>query len=156
MNILRILERFPTQESCIQYLEMVRWGDQVRCPYCKSDNTAPAHHRHRCYTCKSSFSVTVGTVFHHTHLPLQKWFLAIMLTLNSKKEPTALQLSRHLKVNKNTAWRMSMQIRKAMNQVENRNILQSIVEMDETNIGGKSRKGTHGDEEGGKPGYGTK
>jgi len=158
MNILEVFERFPTQESCIKYLEKVRWGDTVVCPYCKSERTAPAEHRHRCYNCKTSFSVTVGTIFHHTHLPLQKWFLAIMLMLNAKKGISALQLSRDLRVNKNTAWRMNMQIRKAMNQVEHRNILQGIVEMDETYIGGKPRKGTKGEGKDGKhkPGRGTK
>ena len=158
MNILEVFEQFPTQESCTQYLEKVRWGDQVVCPYCKSERTAPAEHRHRCYNCKTSFSVTVGTIFHQTHLPLQKWFLAIMLMLNAKKGISALQLSRDLRVNKNTAWRMNMQIRKAMNQVEHRNILQAIVEMDETYIGGKPRKGTRGDGPDGKhkPGRGTK
>lgn len=158
MNILQIFEQFPTQESCIEYLEKVRWGDKPRCPYCNSENTARAEHRRRCYACKTSFSVTVGTIFHHTHLPLQKWFLAIMLMLNAKKGISALQLSRDLKVNKNTAWRMNMQIRKAMTQIEHRNILQGIVEMDETYIGGKPRKGTHGDDKDGKHkrGRGTK
>ncbi len=68
-----------------------------------------------------------------------------MLMLNAKEGISALQLSRDLKVNKNTAWRMNMQIRKAMNQIEHRTILQGIVEMDETYIGGKPRKGTRGD-----------
>ena len=158
MNILEVFEQFPTQESCIQYLEKVRWHGEICCPYCTSTNTAPAEHRHRCYTCKTSFSVTVGTIFHHTHLPLQKWFLAIMLMLNAKKGISALQLSRDLRVNKNTAWRMNMQIRKAMTQIEQRPILQGIVEMDETYIGGKPRKGTRGDGKDGKhkPGRGTK
>ena len=158
MNILEVFEQFPTQESCIQYLEKVRWHGEIRCPYCNSTNTAKAEHRHRCYTCKTSFSVTVGTIFHHTHLPLQKWFLAIMLMLNAKKGISALQLSRDLRVNKNTAWRMNMQIRKAMTQIEQRPILQGIVEMDETYIGGKPRKGTRGEGKDGKhkPGRGTK
>ena len=89
--------------------------------------------------------MTVGTIFHHTHLPLQKWFLAITLMLNAKKGLSALQLSRDLEVNKNTAWRITMQIRKAMMQAEHRDLLTGIVEMDETYIGGKPRKGTKGD-----------
>ena len=91
-------------------------------------------------------------------MPLQKWFLAIMLMLNAKKGLSALQLSRDLDVNKNTAWRISMQVRKAMSQTEQRNLLTGIVEMDETYIGGKPRKGTKGDGTGGKhkPGRGTK
>ncbi len=152
MNIVQISEQFPTQQDCIAHLERARWGTIPRCPYCTSDRTARLQHRHRCYACKTSFSVTVGTIFHHTHMPLQKWFLAVMLTLNAKKRLSALQLSRDLKVNKNTAWRISMQIRKAMTQTEHRHLLTGIVEMDETCVGGKPRKGGPPS----KPGRGTK
>ena len=145
MDILEIFERFPTQKDCITHLEQARWRGEPICPYCGSLHTAPSQHRHRCYDCKTSFSVTVGTIFHHTHMPLQKWFLAVMLMLNAKKGLSALQLSRDLKVNKNTAWRISMQIRKAMKQAGQRSLLTGIVEMDQTYIGGKPRKGTTGD-----------
>ena len=158
MNIIQVFERFPTQQDCIAHLEAARWAGEPSCPYCGSLNTIPNQHRHYCYGCKTSFSVTVGTIFHRTHMPLQKWFLAIMLMLNAKKGLSALQLSRDLDVNKNTAWRVSMQIRKAMSQAEQRNLLTGIVEMDETYIGGKPRKGTKGGGKDGKhkPGRGTK
>lgn len=161
MNIIQVYERFPDQESCLAHLEAARWGGEPSCPYCESTNTAPSsdrRRRHRCYECKTSFSVTVGTIFHHTHLPLQKWFLAITLMLNAKKGLSALQLSRDLEVNKNTAWRITMQIRKAMSQAEQRNLLTGIVEMDEAYVGGKPRRGTKGDGEDGKHkrGRGTK
>lgn len=158
MNIIQIFEQFPTQQDCVKYLEKARWGDKPVCPYCGSTNTAVKQHRHRCYGCKTTFSVTVGTIFHHTHMPLQKWFLAIMLILNAKKSLSALQLSRDLKINKNTAWRISMQIRKAMTQKEQRQLLTGIVEMDETYVGGKPRKGKKYDDPEDKPkrGRGTK
>ena len=140
MNIIEIISRFENQSECIRYLEQVRWGDTPTCPYCKSTHTTRNQHRHYCYNCKTSFSVTVGTIFHHTHLPLQKWLLAVSLVLNAKKGLSALQLSRDLQVNKNTAWRIGMQIRKAMTQREHRELLTGIVEMDETYIGGKPRK----------------
>ena len=91
-------------------------------------------------------------------MPLQKWFLAVMLMLNAKKGLSALQLSRDLKVNKNTAWRISMQIRKAMKQTGQRSLLTGIVEMDETYIGGRPRKGTRGNGPAGRHprGRGTK
>ena len=104
MNIIQIFERFPTQQDCTAHLEQARWHGEPACPYCGSLNTTRNQHRHRCYDCKTSFSVTVGTIFHHTHMPLQKWFLAIMLMLNARKGLSALQLSRDLDVNKNTAW----------------------------------------------------
>jgi len=158
MNIVEIFKSFPTEESCLQHLEKARWGDgPAVCPYCTSRNTARSEHRWRCYDCKTGFSVTVGTIFHHTHMPLQKWFLAVMLILNARKGLSAMQLSRDLKVNKNTAWRIAMQIRKAMAQREQRELLTGIVEMDETYIGGKPRKGTKGENPDGshKRGRGT-
>ncbi len=154
MDIVTVFERFPTQKSCIEHLGQSRWSGAPRCPYCTSDNCAPLQHRHRCYTCKTSFSVTVGTIFHHTHLPLQKWFLAIGLMLNARKSLSALQLSRDLHVNKNTAWRIAMQIRKAMTQAEHRNLLMGLVEMDEVYIGGQPRRGSGGEPP--KRGRGTK
>lgn len=146
MNIIQISEKFPTQKHCIKYLEEARWKGKSECPYCKSLNTKAykSELRHYCNNCKTSFSVTVGTIFHRTHLPLQKWFLAISLILNAKKGLSALQLSRDIEVNKNTAWRISMQIRRAMRQQAGRDLLTGIVEMDETYIGGKPRKGRGG------------
>lgn len=141
MNIIQIFEKFPTQEACKEHLEKARWGNTPKCPYCQSERTTRNADRHYCYNCKTSFSVTVGTIFHRTHLPLQKWFLAIALMLNAKKGISALQLSRDIEVNKNTAWRINMQIRKAMTQRGQRELLTGIIEMDETWIGGKPRKG---------------
>ena len=158
MDIIQVFDLFPTQESCKEYLEKMRWGDEPVCPYCGSTHTVKNQNRHHCYDCKTGFSVTVGTIFHHTHLPIQKWFLAISLMLNARKGLSALQLSRDLKVNKNTAWRIAMQIRKAMTQKGQRELLTGIVEMDETYVGGKPRKGTRGDGDDGKhkTGRGTK
>ena len=152
MNIVRIFEKFPTQEELHCPPGESPVGRRAQMRLLRLDSTpSPTGQRHACLNCKVSFSVTVGTIFHHTHLPLQKWFLAIMLMLNAKKGISALQLSRDIGVNKNTAWRINMQIRKAMSQAEHRDLLQGIVEMDETYIGGKPRKGTKGDGEDGKP-----
>lgn len=140
MNIVEIYEKFPTEEDCIEHIERVRWHGKPVCPYCTSDRTTPNENRHHCNSCNTSFSVTVDTIFHRTHLPLQKWFLAISLVLNAKKGISARQFSRDLKVNKNTAWYMGMRIRNAM--FEQGELLRAICEMDEPYIGGKPRKGT--------------
>lgn len=142
MNIIQIYERFPNHKDCIAYLENIRWSGKPTCPYCKSTNATPVpgELRHHCNNCNTSFSVTVGTIFHHTHLPIQKWFLAITLILNAKKGISARQLSRDIEVNKNTAWRMSMRIRDVMNERWQRELLTGIVEADETYVGGKPRK----------------
>ena len=153
MNLPEIFRRFPTHESCILHLEAVRWEGKPRCPYCKSDRCTPVlkEHRYHCNSCNTSFSVTVQTIFHNTKLDLQKWFLAVTLILNAKKGISARQLARDLEVHRNTAWYMGMRIRKAM--LQQRDLLQGVVEMDECYVGGKPRKGSGGEN---KRGRGTK
>lgn len=142
MNIIQLFKNFPTQNDCIQHIEQVRWSGNPICPYCESDkySVLPKEHRYHCNKCNTSYSVTVGTIFHNTKLPLQKWFLAISIILNAKKGIASRQLARDIEVTKDTAWRMQMQIRKAMGQYKE--LLHGIVEMDETYIGGKPRPGT--------------
>jgi transposase-like protein len=154
MNIVEIYEKFPSNKDCLDYLEQVRWKGKPVCPYCQSPKVTPLpkENRHHCNTCNTSFSVTVRTIFHKTKLPLQKWFLAICLILNAKKGISARQLARDIKVNKDTAWYMGMRIRRAM--IEQRDLMMGIVEMDETYIGGKPRKGNGGGHN--KRGRGTK
>ena len=146
MNIVRIYELFPTEADCVAHLEAVRWKGTPVCPYCGSPSTSPMpkEGRHHCNACNTTFSVTVGTIFHHTHLPLQKWLLAVSLVLNAKKGLSARQLARDLEVNKNTGWRMGMQIRNAMAESGQRELLSGVIEMDETYVGGKPRKGNTG------------
>lgn len=140
MNIIDIYKMFPIQDSCIEYLEILRWNKKPTCPYCKSKNSTPMPNekRHHCNNCNTSYSVTVGTIFHKTKLDLQKWFLAITLILNAKKGMSSRQLARDLNVNKNTAWYMGMRIRRAM--IEQRELMNGFIEIDETYIGGKPRK----------------
>ncbi len=158
MNIVKVYEQFPANNDCIAHIEKVRWGNTPKCPYCKSGNSTPMpkEKRYHCNNCNTSYKVTVGTIFHHTHLPLQKWFLAITLIINAKKGIAARQLGRDLNVNKDTAWRMAMKIRQAMAQHKQRRLLTGIVEADETYIGGKPRKGNNTKDGSNKRGRGTK
>lgn len=138
MNIPQLYKQFPTQVDCIKHLEQVRWNGEPTCPYCNSKNQSPLpkENRYHCNNCNTSFSVTVGTIFHKTRLDLQKWFLAVSLVLNAKKGYSARQLGRDIDVTKDTAWRIFMQIRKSL--VEQRELMTGIVEADETYIGGKN------------------
>ncbi len=132
MGIARVYALFPTKDDCLDLLEKIRWKGKPTCPYCNSKNSTPykTNRRHHCNTCNTSYSVTVGTIFHKTKLPLQKWFLALTIVLNAKNGISSRQLSRHLSVNKDTAWYIAMRICKAM--VEHRELLQGIVEVNET------------------------
>lgn len=140
MNIVQVYEQFPAENDCIAHLEQVRWPKEPRCPYCNSSKSTPLpkEHRYHCNSCNTSYSVTVGTIFHKTKIDLQKWFLAISLILNAKKGISSRQLARDIEVHRNTAWYVQMRIRRAM--VEQRELLQGIVEVDETYVGGKPRK----------------
>src|SRR5579859_1124853 len=141
MNIVQIYQKFPAESDCIAHLERVRWHGVPICPYCHSKRTTAMgkEFRHHCNACNTTFSVTVNSIFHHSHLPLQKWFLAISLVLNARKGLSARQLARDIEVNRNTAWSMGMRIRNAM--FEQGDLMRGIVEMDEVYIGGKPRKG---------------
>jgi transposase-like protein len=148
MNIIEIMNRWPTQESAIAHLEQVRWGGRPICPYCQGDKTCVHASkdkklpRWQCQDCHRAFSVTVGTIFHHSHLPLQTWFLAIALMLNAKKGVSNAQLARDLSLPYKTAWSLALRIRSAMlTDPEQNRMFHGIVEMDETYIGGKPRKG---------------
>jgi len=153
MNLIDVSTRFASDEQCLEFLEKARWPDGVRCPICGADKISRVqresrskNRRTRLYTCleptcRQQFSPTSGTLFHDSHLPLRKWFLAVALIMDAKKGMSANQLKRHLKVNYRTAWYLAHRIRKAM--AEQGSPLAGIVEVDETYIGGKARgKGT--------------
>ena len=143
MNLITIFSRFPDQESCLEHLERVRWGDDPFCPLCGDHDVAPKADNDRqgrwnCHGCKSSFNVLSGTIFQKTRIPLQKWFLAIGLQVNGKKSLSSCQLARDLQLNQKTAWYMQQRIRAAMAADEGR-LLHGIIEADETYVGGKPR-----------------
>lgn len=151
MNLLTIFKRFPDQEACIEYLEKVRWGANPHCPHCGAVDVARKSESERvgrwnCHACRSSFNVLAGTIFEKTKVPLQKWFLAIGLIVNAKKSLSSGQLSRDLDLNQKTAWFMQQRIRAAMLTAEG-DLLQGIVEADETYVGGKPRKGNRRDDD---------
>lgn len=139
MNIISIYKTFPSQLDCIKHLEKVRWNNEPVCPYCQSKNQSPLpkEQRYHCNNCNTTFSVTVQTIFHKTKADLQKWFLAISLVLNAKKGLSARQLARDIEVTKDTAWYMLMRIRKTF--VDDAELLEGIIEVDETYVGGKNR-----------------
>ncbi len=147
MNLIEVMERFPDQESCIEHLERIRWRGKPACPMCgcvevkrKKEEGVGRVGRFHCSACKASFKVTHGTVFHHTKIPLQKWFLAISLIVNAKKGLSSYQLQRDLNLNQKTAWYILTRIRAEMANKTSPIVLQGIIEADETYIGGKPRK----------------
>jgi transposase-like protein len=142
MNLPELIEQFGSEDKCRAYLEDLRWPDGVRCPRCGDKSVSKIEKRNQweCNgtSCRYQFSVTAGTVFHDSHLPLWKWFLAIYLVGESKKGISAKQLQRTLGVSYKTAWYLGHRIRSAMEE-DQPVPLRGIVEIDETWIGGKHR-----------------
>ncbi len=95
----------------------------------------------KCRACRRQFTVTVGTIFEDSHIPLERWLMAIHLLCASKKGMSAHQLHRMLGITYKSAWFMAHRIRYAMEQPPLRDKLRGVVEVDETYIGGKPRKG---------------
>ena len=146
MNIIEVFEKFETEFDAVEYLERVRWDGKPSCHYCKSEKTSVhaskdrSVRRWQCHKCRSAFSVTVGTVFHKTHVPLKKWFLIIALMLNAKKSASSCQIARDLGMHQSTVWSIMHRIRAAMAfDPEQETLFKGIVEADETYIGGKPR-----------------
>jgi transposase-like protein len=158
MNIIEIFQSFQTQEQAIEHLEHVRWNGEPHCPYCGSltvGRHASADRnmaRWQCRDCSRAFAVTVGTLFHGTHIPLRNWFLVLALMLNAKKSASAYQIARDLGMRRATVWSIMHRIRAAMAaDPEEEKLLHGIVEADETYVGGKPRKrNRHDDDEGGR------
>ncbi len=143
MNLPDLIEQFRSEDKCREYLEDLRWPDGVRCPRCGNDSVSRIEKRNQweCNeeSCRYQFSVTAGTVFHDSHLPLWKWFLAIYLIGESRKGISAKQLQRTLGVSYKTAWYLGHRVRSAMED-GSPVPLGGIVEIDETWIGGKYRR----------------
>jgi transposase-like protein len=138
INLVELIDRFHSEDSCRARLEELRWPEGVECPRCDSKSIARMEDRHQyqCRSCRYQFSVTAGTIFHDTHLPLWKWFLAVYLIVESKKGISANQLKRMIGVTYKTAWHLAHRIRDALNEVDAQ-LLRGIVEVDETFAGGE-------------------
>jgi len=160
------MEKFATVEAARNYLEAQRWPDGPECPHCglvgeaykitpkprtaeieyqtKAELKAkrvrkPRQGLWKCSGCRKPFTVTVGTIFEDSHIPLNKWVIAVHLLCASKKGMSAHQLHRMLGVTYKSAWFMAHRIRYGMSQEPLASLLTGVVEADETYVGGRRR-----------------
>jgi transposase-like protein len=149
VTLVDVINLFDTDEKCREILVRLRWPNGPECPRCKMPVVELETEKQLfyCKDCDYQFTVTVGTIFNDSHLPLQKWFLATLLLCEAKKGMSAHQLKRTIwgqhKGSYKTAWYLCHRIRAAMKEVE-QPMLDGTVEMDETYVGGKNRGGGHG------------
>jgi transposase-like protein len=136
--------QLTTEEKCVAYLEKMRWPEGVTCPECGNRSissfrakgrSGKVRHLYQCLdkTCRYQFSATTGTIFHDSHLPLNKWFSAIALISDSSKPMSANQLRLVLGVQYKTATHVVGRVRQAM---EN-----GSIELDEAAAGGQAARG---------------
>jgi transposase-like protein len=167
LNLVSLAQHFSDEDKAREFIEKLRWPDGPVCPKCGELNNAyklepkPAkeggkgtHVRKgvwKCAGCREQFTVTVGTIFEDSHIPLSKWLLAYHLLCASKKGMSAHQLHRMLKVTYRSAWFMAHRIRYTMSQEPLSSKLQGIVEVDETYVGGKLRIGGYNTKPGDRP-----
>ncbi len=150
MTFMELMTRFPTEESVIEYFLAVRYPHGVCCNHCGSIKVYQETKRKKvfsCNDCNSTFSPFKNTIFEKSSTDLRKWMYAIHLFLNGKKGISGLQLQREIGVTYKTAWRMLQQIRLAMGNAENKEFFDTIVEIDETYVGGKPRKNNDRDDD---------
>jgi|688.fasta_scaffold166993_3 transposase-like protein len=133
MDIIQIYIQFPTRNDCITHIEKCRWNQKPSCPYCHSQKCTPIknEHRYHCNGCNTPYSVTVRTIFHKTHVDLQKWFLAIYIMMNTRTNISVRQLAYEIRVNKNTAWQMIKRIQIAI--LKERELLERLIKFDSQN-----------------------
>jgi len=131
------MDRFPDEASAVRYIEAQIWGDKPICHHCggSSSTPRPKFYGHRCRYCKKNFTVRHNTVFENSKLELRKWLYAIYLLQTSRKGISSLQLSKELAITQKTAWFLLHRLREAC--ASTATLLDKIVEVDETYIGGK-------------------
>ncbi|MCE9649892.1 MAG: IS1595 family transposase [Parvibaculum sp.] len=149
---------FQDADKAREFLEANRWPNGAFCPHCgEAENVTAVQAKakeakaktrkglYQCNSCRQQFSVTVGTVFERSHVPLNKWLLATFLLTSSKKGMSAHQLMRTLGLGSyRTAWFMAHRIREAMIEGETGPLGSGggTVEADETYFGSKEHKST--------------
>lgn len=144
-NLMDFYKRFPTEESCREYLKKERFPNgKVACPKCNATEKIYPMADGKRYKCGNKgcfhiFTITVGTIFEASHIPLQKWFLAMYIVSAHKKGISSLQLHRDVDVTQKTAWFMLHRIRYMLGNGTTKQMMSGTIEIDETFIGGTKR-----------------
>jgi transposase-like protein len=137
----QLLDYFKEEQTCKEYLAHHRWEGNVTCPFCSHQKVYITNRGYKCASkaCYKKFSVTVGTIFENTKLPLRTWFAGIYLATSHKKGISSLQLGRDLGIDKKNAWFMLQRIREVFFPENMPKVQDGLFHVDETFIGGKNK-----------------
>jgi transposase-like protein len=141
LSLPEFLHDYGQEEQCAQALEKMRWPQGFVCPGCGSLQYGIVWHKtvktFQCKSCYCQTTLTGGTIFHSTKLPLTTWFMAIYFLTQTKNNVSALELTRLLGVCYRTAWRTKHKLMQVMSEREQTTILSGRVEVDDAYLGGK-------------------
>jgi transposase-like protein len=152
LNLATLAKVFSDENAAREFLESKRWPNGPICPHCectevykltaKKESKSPVRPGvYKCKKCRKQFTVRIGTVMEESLIPIRKWLMAIHLMTSCKKGISARQMAREVGITKTSAWFMNHRIREAMREGPVLKLFEGIVEVDETYIGGKPRKG---------------
>jgi transposase-like protein len=157
LNLVKLAREYSDNDTARELLESLRWPNGPVCPHCANDGKAKSIYTitpqvkskrparkglYKCGACRKQFTVTVGTIFEDSHIPIGTWLMAIFLLCSSKKGISAHQLHRMLDITYKSAWFMAHRIRFAMGEGPLAALIKGTVEIDETYVGGKGDRRT--------------
>ena len=148
LSIAAFMDQYGTEEQCHAALVASRWATGFICPSCECSRHCTFVRKGlqywQCSACREQTTVTCGTIFEATKLPLTRWFLAMHLLTQAKNNVSALELKRHLGVRYKTAWLMKHKLLQVMSEREESRQLDGRVEIDDAYLGGESPGGKRG------------
>jgi transposase-like protein len=140
-SLRQFRRKYGTHELCLEAVKRIRFPDEMDCPKCKKLSVfyqVKGRTAYACKLCGHHLYPLKGTIFEKSTTPLDYWFFAMYLMVQTRSGTSAKQLERMLGVTYKTAWRMFKQIRMLMADTDG-TPLDGIVEMDETFVGGKAK-----------------
>lgn len=142
MSALEFQDRFRTEEDCIEAIRKLRWPRCFICPNCQHDDAYLLKERAlmQCINCRHQTSVTAGTIFHGTKVPLRNWFWIIYMVAHDKGGASSSRLAEQLGMYQKTVWHILQKIRHAMGTRDECFSLAGLIELDEAFIGAEARK----------------
>jgi hypothetical protein len=151
LKLSDFMNNYGTEEKCEAAVAATRWPDGFSCPHCRHPGHCIVYHgqckTYQCNRCHTQTTLTSGTIYQNTRLPLTTWFEAMYFLTQAKNNVSALELTRHLGICYRSAWRLKHKLIQVMCEREDRRVLCDRVETDDAYLGGERS--------GGKPGRGS-
>lgn len=146
ISLIELHELYGTEEKCRRVLYEMRWPKGYVCPMCGNNKYCEIKKRnlYQCNLCRYQASLTSGTLFDSTKLPLRTWFLGMYLLTQSKNGISTMEMMRHLGVSYKAAWRMHHKLMEVMYEREEEKKLKGAIEMDDSYLGGERSGGKRG------------